>query len=244
MGCSVDDSPQSRGRCAGAIRARSLAGYAAMPCSCSPGRALGGEHRGKPAIEAFLRRFVEAGIVGEAHDILVNGPPWRTTVCMLFLDHALDDRRQRRLREPGHRLRPHRVGEDRLPRGLRGHPESRGVRRLPGPTPVGRQLIVDGRQLARRPAPQAEHGGGHGDGAGAPVGRSGQARRRRPSTPRPGGGRRAGRRRRPAPPPVPAWTRDSGTRPLAGPVRLRGGVVGVVGLARSQSRCSPRRQGC
>jgi hypothetical protein len=57
-----------------------------------PGRSSwAGEHRGKPAIEAFLRRFVEAGIVGEAHDILVNGPPWRTTVCMLFLDHAVDE---------------------------------------------------------------------------------------------------------------------------------------------------------
>jgi len=28
--------------------------------------------------------------VGEAHDILVNGPPWRTTVCVLFHDHVID----------------------------------------------------------------------------------------------------------------------------------------------------------
>ena len=34
---------------------------------------------------------MEAGIVGEPRDIVVNGPPWRTTVCMLFLVHALDD---------------------------------------------------------------------------------------------------------------------------------------------------------
>ncbi len=69
-----------------------LAAYADDAVLVFPGRSSwGGEHRGKPAIEAFLRRFVEAGIVGEPHDIVVNGPPWRTTVCMLFLDHALDD---------------------------------------------------------------------------------------------------------------------------------------------------------
>jgi ketosteroid isomerase-like protein len=69
-----------------------LAGYGDDAVLVFPGRSSwAGEHRGKPAIEAFLRRFVEAGIVGEAHDILVNGPPWRTTVCMLFLDHAVDE---------------------------------------------------------------------------------------------------------------------------------------------------------
>jgi ketosteroid isomerase-like protein len=68
-----------------------LAGYADDAVLVFPGKtSWSGEHRGKPAIEAFLRRFIEAGIVGEAHDILVNGPPWRTTVCMLFLDHVID----------------------------------------------------------------------------------------------------------------------------------------------------------
>ncbi len=69
-----------------------VAGYAADAVLVFPGRSSwAGEHRGKAAIEAFLRRFVAAGIVGEPHDIVVNGPPWRTTVCVLFLDHALDD---------------------------------------------------------------------------------------------------------------------------------------------------------
>jgi len=67
-----------------------LAGYADDAVLVFPGRRTrwSGEHRGKPAIEAFLRSFLEAGIVGEAHDILVNGPPWRTTVCVLFTDRA------------------------------------------------------------------------------------------------------------------------------------------------------------
>jgi ketosteroid isomerase-like protein len=70
---------------------RLLAGYADDAVLVFPGNSSwGGEHRGKPAIEAFLRRYLEAGIVGEAQDIVVNGPPWRTTVCVMFLDHAVD----------------------------------------------------------------------------------------------------------------------------------------------------------
>ncbi len=68
-----------------------LASYADDAVLVFPGQSSwGGEHRGKAAIEAFLRRYLEAGIVGDAHDIVVNGPPWRTTVCMLFVDHAVD----------------------------------------------------------------------------------------------------------------------------------------------------------
>jgi ketosteroid isomerase-like protein len=66
-----------------------LAGYADDAVLVFPGKtSWSGEHRGKAGIEAFLRRFLAAGIVGEAHDILVNGPPWRTTICVLFLDHV------------------------------------------------------------------------------------------------------------------------------------------------------------
>jgi ketosteroid isomerase-like protein len=68
-----------------------LAGYADSAVLVFPGQSTwGGEHRGKPAIEAFLRRFLENGLVGEAHDIVVNGPPWRTTVCVLFTVRATD----------------------------------------------------------------------------------------------------------------------------------------------------------
>lgn len=69
-----------------------LAGYADDAVLIFPGQSSwGGEHRGKAAIEAFLRRFVDVGLVGEVHDILVNGPPWRTTVCVLFTDRMNDE---------------------------------------------------------------------------------------------------------------------------------------------------------
>ena len=68
-----------------------LAGYAEGAVLVFPGESTwSGEHRGKGAIEAFLRRFLEVGIVGEVHEILVNGPPWRTTVCVLFSDRVVD----------------------------------------------------------------------------------------------------------------------------------------------------------
>jgi ketosteroid isomerase-like protein len=66
-----------------------LAGYADDATLVFPGTSSwSGEHRGKPAIERFLRRFVEVGLRGETHEILVNGPPWRTTVCVRFTDEA------------------------------------------------------------------------------------------------------------------------------------------------------------
>jgi ketosteroid isomerase-like protein len=69
-----------------------LAGYAADAVLVFPGTSSwGGEHRGKAAIAAFLRRFVAAGLQGEVEDVLVNGPPWRTRVCVLFSDRATDD---------------------------------------------------------------------------------------------------------------------------------------------------------
>jgi ketosteroid isomerase-like protein len=68
-----------------------LAGYADDAVLVFPGQSSwGGEHRGKANIEAFLRRFVDVGLVGEVQDILVNGPPWRTTVCVLFTDRMND----------------------------------------------------------------------------------------------------------------------------------------------------------
>ncbi len=51
----------------------------------------GGEHRGRPAIEKFLRRFIAAGLSGTAEDILVNGPPWRTRIAVIFPDRASDE---------------------------------------------------------------------------------------------------------------------------------------------------------
>jgi ketosteroid isomerase-like protein len=66
-----------------------LASYADDAVLVFPGRSSwSGEYRGKAAIESFLHRYLDDGIVGQAHDILVNGPPWRTTLCLLFTAEA------------------------------------------------------------------------------------------------------------------------------------------------------------
>ena len=68
-----------------------LQGYADDAVLVFPGQSSwGGEHRGRAAIERFLRRFVAAGLTGEAEDVLVNGPPWRTRIAVVFADHASD----------------------------------------------------------------------------------------------------------------------------------------------------------
>jgi uncharacterized protein (TIGR02246 family) len=68
-----------------------LSGFAEDGVLVFPGQSSwSGEYRGKAAIEAFLRRFLDAGLRGEIHEIIVNGPPWRTTVGILFTDRARD----------------------------------------------------------------------------------------------------------------------------------------------------------
>lgn len=47
-----------------------------------------GEHRGKAAIERFLRNFAGAGLQGEIRELFVAGPPWRMTLVARFDDHA------------------------------------------------------------------------------------------------------------------------------------------------------------
>ena len=70
---------------------RSCAGYADDAVLTFPGESSwSGEHRGRGAIERFLRRFIAAGLVGHAEDILVNGPPWRTRIAVVFTDHTSD----------------------------------------------------------------------------------------------------------------------------------------------------------
>ena len=66
-----------------------LASYADDAVLVFPGRSSwSGEYRGKPAIAEFLHRYLHDGIIGQAHEILVNGPPWRTTVCVRFTAQA------------------------------------------------------------------------------------------------------------------------------------------------------------
>lgn len=47
-----------------------------------------GEHRGKAAIDRFLRDFTRAGLQGEIHEVFVAGPPWRLTLIARFDDWA------------------------------------------------------------------------------------------------------------------------------------------------------------
>jgi ketosteroid isomerase-like protein len=44
-------------------------------------------HR-KDDIERWYDRFTRAGLQLEPHEILVQGPPWNTTVCVHFTDRA------------------------------------------------------------------------------------------------------------------------------------------------------------
>ena len=47
-----------------------------------------GEHRGKAAIDRFLRDFTRAGLQGEIRELFVAGPPWRLTLIARFDDWA------------------------------------------------------------------------------------------------------------------------------------------------------------
>ncbi len=48
-----------------------------------------GEHRGKDAIEVFLRDFTGAGLQGEVLEVWTSGPPWALSMVARFDDHAL-----------------------------------------------------------------------------------------------------------------------------------------------------------
>ncbi len=45
------------------------------------------ELRGKPELERWLQRFVDAGIQIFADEVVVHGPPWRMTLCLRGTDH-------------------------------------------------------------------------------------------------------------------------------------------------------------
>jgi ketosteroid isomerase-like protein len=47
-------------------------------------------HRGLAELEVFAQRFVEAGLRLEVDDILVNGPPWNTRICVRATDGTPD----------------------------------------------------------------------------------------------------------------------------------------------------------
>jgi ketosteroid isomerase-like protein len=47
-----------------------------------------GEHRGRAAVEGFLREFTAAQIKGEVRRLWFSGPPWALVVAVRFDDHA------------------------------------------------------------------------------------------------------------------------------------------------------------
>ena len=50
---------------------------------------FGGEQRGKPAIEAWLRRFASLRPEFTVEDVAVAGPPWNMRVFMRFNDRIV-----------------------------------------------------------------------------------------------------------------------------------------------------------
>jgi ketosteroid isomerase-like protein len=54
--------------------------------SPSTGRSGAPTHRGRAEIEAFLQRYVAAGLQMEVEDILVNGPPWKARAAVRVHD--------------------------------------------------------------------------------------------------------------------------------------------------------------
>lgn len=55
-----------------------------------PGRnSFGGEHVGKPAIEAWMRRFASLHPEFATHDASAAGPPWNMRVFMRFSDRIV-----------------------------------------------------------------------------------------------------------------------------------------------------------
>jgi ketosteroid isomerase-like protein len=50
---------------------------------------FGGEHRGKPAIAAWMRRFASLHPEFQVHDASAAGPPWDMRVFMRFSDRIV-----------------------------------------------------------------------------------------------------------------------------------------------------------
>lgn len=56
-----------------------------------PGRnSWAGEYVGKQQVRPWLERFHRVGLNLRVHDILVDGTPWNTRVCLQFTDDAKD----------------------------------------------------------------------------------------------------------------------------------------------------------
>lgn len=67
-----------------------LAGYAPdAVLHFNPGEhRWAGDHRGRAAIEGFLREFTGARLRGEVRSLWIGGPPWAMTLLVRFDDEA------------------------------------------------------------------------------------------------------------------------------------------------------------
>ena len=137
-----------------------LAGYADDAVLVFPGSSSwGGEHRGKPAIEAFLRALPGGGHRrGHAMTSWSTGPPWRTTVCVLFSDQAARRRRQRSSTRTGPSCSARVVwGKIVYHEDFEDTHKVEAFDRVPGPTPARASADRGRAAAARRPVPR---GGG------------------------------------------------------------------------------------
>lgn len=67
-----------------------LLGLADDACLIFPGNSsFGGEHRGKPAIEAWMRRFASLHPDFTVHDAAAAGLPWNMRIFMRFSDRIV-----------------------------------------------------------------------------------------------------------------------------------------------------------
>lgn len=66
-----------------------LSGYAGDATLVFPGEhSWGGEYRGKERIREFLQRCVDSGIQFNVEEIVVDGWPWNTSICVRLSDEA------------------------------------------------------------------------------------------------------------------------------------------------------------
>jgi ketosteroid isomerase-like protein len=67
-----------------------LAGYANDVHFTFPGEnSWKADLHGKEEVARWVSRFVRVGLQLTPREILVSGPPWRTTVCILFTDNLV-----------------------------------------------------------------------------------------------------------------------------------------------------------
>ena len=99
-----------------------------IPGQQLPGGRVGREGRAEP----WLRRFADVGLQIYPDEAILKGFPWRQTICVRGYDH-LDSPEGERVYENRYVIWGQSLGPAARVRGLRGHPENQGARRVPRP---------------------------------------------------------------------------------------------------------------